>query len=55
MLCKNGDNPENPLTFQTLTRRRFALGAAAALAGLHAPASRAQAPARPYLADMHSH
>ena len=55
LLCKNGDSPENPLTFQTLTRRRFALGAAAALAGLHAPASRAQAPARPYLADMHSH
>ena len=30
-------------------------GAAATLAGLHAPASRAQAPAPPYLADMHSH
>ena len=55
LLCKNGDSPENPLTFPTLTRRRFALGAAATLAGLHAPASRAQAPARPYLADMHSH
>ena len=55
MLCKNGDSPENPLTFPTLTRRRFALGAAATLAGLHAPASRARAPARPYLADMHSH
>jgi len=55
LLCKNGDSLENPLTLPTVTRRRFALGAAATLASLHAPASRAQAPARPYLADMHSH
>lgn len=55
LLCKNGDSLENPLTVPTLTRRRFALGAAATLAGVHAPASLAQTPARPYLGDMHSH
>jgi hypothetical protein len=38
-----------------ITRRRFALGAAAAVAGLQAPSVRAQPVAKPYLADMHSH
>ncbi|MBK9199308.1 MAG: membrane dipeptidase [Betaproteobacteria bacterium] len=38
-----------------ITRRRFALGAAAAVAGLQAPSVWAQPVAKPYLADMHSH
>jgi membrane dipeptidase len=38
-----------------ITRRRFALGAAAAVAGLQAPSVWAQPAAKPYLADMHSH
>jgi len=43
------------LTYFPITRRRFSLAAAAAWAGLQAPALRAQTPARPYMADMHSH
>ena len=43
------------LTYLPITRRRFSLAAAAAWAGLQAPALRAQTPARPYMADMHSH
>ena len=38
-----------------ITRRRFALGAAAAVLGLRAPAVWAQSATKPYLADMHSH
>ena len=43
------------LTYFPTTRRRFSLAAAAAWAGLQAPALWAQTPARPYMADMHSH
>jgi membrane dipeptidase len=46
---------ENPLNPTAINRRRFALGAAAALAGLQAPCVGAQPTKAPYLADMHSH
>lgn len=51
LLCKNGDSPRMKKT--TITRRGFAVAAAAALAAGAVPAQ-AQHQGR-YLADMHSH